>query len=143
MGDFPLLSRKISPYILRNEHHSAFKRKISAYFPNEETRQLWQVLLFYIPIPIRLSFRHVFYEKLFKTESFNDFSICFFVIWMEPLSHFGSSGSRLIFSHRSIFEYFLKIEIAIRTCFSEQVHEVCNIVKCSMCLVVCNLMRLQ
>jgi hypothetical protein len=81
MGDFPLLSRKISPYILRNEHHSAFKRKISAYFPNEETRQLWRVLLFYIPIPIpiRLSFRHVFYEKLFKTEPFNDFSICFFV----------------------------------------------------------------
>ena len=32
MGDFALHSRKTSPYIPRKELHSAFNRKISAYF---------------------------------------------------------------------------------------------------------------
>ncbi|MEH7179725.1 hypothetical protein, partial [Neobacillus vireti] len=32
MGDFSLHSRKISAYLPRNEHHSAFNRKISGYF---------------------------------------------------------------------------------------------------------------
>jgi hypothetical protein len=32
MGDFSLIKRKNSPYIPRNELHSAFNRKISAYF---------------------------------------------------------------------------------------------------------------
>ncbi len=33
MGDFPLHKRKTSPYLSRNELHSEFNRKISAYFP--------------------------------------------------------------------------------------------------------------